>query len=106
MAPKSLILFIDRCSGGKKLYKLYDKIKYDINGLKISESISQSGNVLYDLTGVVNHSGTLQGGHYTANVRSVCNSKLWFYTSDSHTSPISVNAVIDKDSMILIYEKR
>jgi len=38
---------------------------------------------LYDLIGTVNHFGTLQSGHYVANVK---NGSKWYHCNDAHVS--------------------
>jgi ubiquitin C-terminal hydrolase len=38
---------------------------------------------LYDLVGTVNHFGTLQSGHYVANVM---NDTKWYHCNDAHVS--------------------
>ena len=40
-------------------------------------------NVLYDLFGTVNHFGTLQSGHYVANVKV---DEQWYHCNDAHVS--------------------
>ena len=43
--------------------------------------------VLYDLYGVSNHYGSLNGGHYTASCLNDID-KEWYYFDDSSVSPI------------------
>ena len=44
-------------------------------------STEETNKYSYQLTGVVHHSGTLTGGHYTASVRM--NDGTWLYCNDS-----------------------
>ena len=59
---------------------------------------------VYDLYGVCNHSGTTEGGHYTANVKNA-NGK-WYNYNDTHVSEIvnESNIITDK-SYCLFYRK-
>ena len=50
--------------------------------------VDQNTNTLYDLTGVVNHTGTLEGGHYTATCRNPRKSK-WFKFDDTDVSDLT-----------------
>ena len=44
--------------------------------------IVQEDNLIYDLYGVINHSGTLNGGHYTAQCYNE-EAKEWYGFNDS-----------------------
>lgn len=101
LGPKHLILYLNRCNAKNKynLSKFNHSVKYDIKGMKINKFI-------YNLSGCVNHSGSLKGGHYTANIKSIYKDDLWFYASDNSTSKISTNSVHSRNSIVLIYEKK
>ena len=62
----------------------------EANGLDLREYCSMSASVagrdcLYDLVSVCNHSGVLDGGHYTANCRvtSAPGGDLWLDFNDA-----------------------
>lgn len=57
----------------------------------------------YRLTGVVHHSGSLSGGHYTASVLDK-ETNRWNYYNDSSVYPIKEKHVRGKDAYILFYE--
>ncbi|KAM3678820.1 ubiquitin carboxyl-terminal hydrolase 16 isoform 3-T6 [Ammospiza maritima maritima] len=82
--------------------------------------------VLYSLYGVVEHSGTMRSGHYTAYVKMrAMNSHLsdlvlrgqsqasetepvkgqWFHISDTHVQPVSVSKVLSSQAYLLFYER-
>ncbi|KFQ06811.1 Ubiquitin carboxyl-terminal hydrolase 16 [Leptosomus discolor] len=83
--------------------------------------------VLYSLYGVVEHSGTMRSGHYTAyaKMRSMNNhlSDLvlrgqspqaletepvkgqWFHISDTHVQAVSVSKVLSSQAYLLFYER-
>lgn len=56
----------------------------------------------YDLRGVVNHYGTMESGHYTANCFSSIHSK-WHKFDDSQVSRIHPSRVLTKHAYILFF---
>eukprot|EP00730_Choanoeca_flexa_P015595 TRINITY_DN7194_c0_g1_i5.p1 TRINITY_DN7194_c0_g1~~TRINITY_DN7194_c0_g1_i5.p1 ORF type:complete len:714 (+),score=89.61 TRINITY_DN7194_c0_g1_i5:50-2191(+) len=57
--------------------------------LNVGNSDSKGSNTLrYELCGLVNHSGSLQGGHYTAQCKHACN-KQWYEYNDAIVEPIA-----------------
>ena len=61
--------------------------------------------VYYDLIGVSNHFGSLNGGHYTANCKNPESGK-WYNYNDSSVSGISNSQVVTPAAYILFYRKR
>ena len=67
--------------------------------------------MLYDLYGVVNHSGTLNFGHYTAKCFNVAENK-WYTYNDSMVSQIKTmfsdirEEVVTPAAYVLFYKKR
>ncbi|CAL9114355.1 unnamed protein product [Musa acuminata var. zebrina] len=68
----------------------------------------------YRLLGVVEHSGSVSGGHYIAYVRGERNNgkahqdknlPSWFYASDAHVREASLSEVLKCEAYILFYEK-
>lgn len=72
-------------------------------------------NCNYSLVGVVEHSGTMRGGHYIAYVRGGEKRKgttdidhvgsQWYYVSDQHVRQASIKEVLRCEAYILFYEK-
>ena len=74
-------------------------------------------DLIYDLYGVVNHSGTLNFGHYTANCFNEARQK-WLYYNDSSVSEIKPfnpatptdhhlkSEVVTAKAYILFYRRR
>ncbi|TIA95593.1 hypothetical protein E3P96_03805 [Wallemia ichthyophaga] len=56
----------------------------------------------YDLYAVTNHFGSLQSGHYTANVRS---GQDWFSCQDSRVGELSEKDVVSKHGYMLYYKR-
>lgn len=68
----------------------------------------------YHLVGVVEHSGTMRGGHYVAYVKGQRSrgkaekeegNSMWFYTSDAYVREVSLTDVLQSEAYILFYEK-
>ncbi|KAG5226696.1 ubiquitin carboxyl-terminal hydrolase [Salix suchowensis] len=70
---------------------------------------------VYRLLGVVEHLGTMRGGHYIAYVRGDKRNQgkgdeehggsVWYYASDAHVREVSLEEVLRCDAYLLFYEK-
>jgi ubiquitin C-terminal hydrolase len=84
---------------------------------------SGSGSTIYDLSGVVHHSGGINGGHYVAHVNSEWQggggggggggpesasgqSQSWMCFNDAHVSPISPKHIAGPSAYVLFYKLR
>eukprot|EP00667_Euglena_gracilis_P005729 EG_transcript_5770 len=56
----------------------------------------------YMLNGVINHMGTMEGGHYTAHCRSAANNQ-WYEFDDSRVTKVAETAVGGPAAYILFY---
>ena len=69
----------------------------------------QYGNMQYSLYGLVEHSGSLHGGHYVAHVKvkpsSADSKSKWYYVSDTQVSEAQQETVLRKQAYLLFYEK-
>ncbi|XP_019180959.1 PREDICTED: ubiquitin carboxyl-terminal hydrolase 2-like [Ipomoea nil] len=66
----------------------------------------------YRLLGVVEHSGTMRGGHYVAYLRGKKNTSqtengdfVWYYASDAYVREVSLEEVLRSEAYILFYEE-
>nr|DAD37069.1 TPA_asm: hypothetical protein HUJ06_007710 [Nelumbo nucifera] len=68
----------------------------------------------YSLVGVVEHSGTMRGGHYVAYVRgrkgrgktnNGDGEYTWYYASDAYVREVTLAEVLQSEAYILFYEK-
>ncbi|KAK9058456.1 hypothetical protein SSX86_023298 [Deinandra increscens subsp. villosa] len=63
----------------------------------------------YQLVGVVEHSGTMRGGHYVAYVKGVAkgnlDNSLWYHASDAYIREASLEEVLGCEAYILFYEQ-
>ena len=58
----------------------------------------------YDLYGICNHSGGVQGGHYTAFVKNA-NGK-WYLFNDSSISQVAENNIKTEKAYCFFYRKK
>ena len=75
-----------------------------------SNSTPYSGNhlqqpIIYDLYGVVNHYGTMGGGHYTAYCKNFLNNR-WYEFDDSRVSEIRSKDAVSENAYVLFYRLR
>ncbi|CAI9771169.1 unnamed protein product [Fraxinus pennsylvanica] len=63
---------------------------------------------VYRLVGVVEHLGTMRGGHYVAYVRSAKGENgdsVWYHASDAYVHEVSLEEVLRCEAYILFYEQ-
>ncbi|KAK4425241.1 Ubiquitin carboxyl-terminal hydrolase 2 [Sesamum alatum] len=62
---------------------------------------------IYRLVGVVEHSGSMRGGHYVAYVRGSKNSGdcVWYHASDAYVREASLEEVLRSEAYVLFYEE-
>ncbi|XP_022871466.1 ubiquitin carboxyl-terminal hydrolase 2-like isoform X1 [Olea europaea var. sylvestris] len=72
-------------------------------------SCAERGVYEYRLIGVVEHLGTLRGGHYVAYVRGGAKSEngdcMWYHANDAHVHAVSLEEVLRCEAYILFYEQ-
>ncbi|XP_064266571.1 ubiquitin carboxyl-terminal hydrolase 16 isoform X4 [Passer domesticus] len=134
LAPPILTLHLKRFQqAGFNLQKVNKHIKFpEVIDLapfctaKCKNVAEGNTKVLYSLYGVVEHSGTMRSGHYTAYVKMrAMNNHLsdlvlrgqsqasetepvkgqWFHISDTHVQPVSVSKVLGSQAYLLFYER-
>lgn len=67
----------------------------------ISYNLSEPPSTIYDLIGVVDHTGSLEGGHYTAVCKSMNNK--WNKYDDQDVNEISQSEVVSSKAYLLFY---
>ena len=123
--PSHLIIAIKRFDNhGLKKYS--NSVKYPVKGLDLTDIVKGKGSLdifnnkykekdnkdnknknknnekfVYDLYAVINHSGSMNFGHYTATIKF---KNKWFDISDSNVSP--TNNPISSQAYVLCYKKR
>jgi len=74
-----------------------------------NEQVTVPSVNLYSLYGVVNHSGGLNSGHYTAYTRLKQKDGErgnWYYISDSSFHQVTISEVLKSSAYILFYERK
>lgn len=102
--PPILIICLQRFKNG---VKNTEKIDFPLEGLDMSNYVKNGA--IYDLYGVVNHSGTLNFGHYTAQCFNQAHQK-WFNFNDSFVSEVSPSDlrddIVTPRAYVLFYQRR
>ncbi|ERE75544.1 ubiquitin carboxyl-terminal hydrolase 16 isoform X1 [Cricetulus griseus] len=135
LAPPVLTLHLKRFQqAGFNLRKVNKHIKFPeildlapFCTLKCKNVAEESTRVLYSLYGVVEHSGTMRSGHYTAYAKARTPSShlsnfvlhgdipqdcemestkgQWFHISDTHVQAVPVTKVLNSQAYLLFYER-
>ncbi|NXG79149.1 UBP50 hydrolase, partial [Baryphthengus martii] len=104
-APQIIIFHLKRFEWqGKYRKKLSTDIRYPLNNLDLSPYVSSPfyTDAEYSLCAVVNHSGFVDGGHYTAFCKhSVTGS--WYSFDDAHITKIPKSSVQTDTAYLLFY---
>ncbi|TSN21192.1 Ubiquitin carboxyl-terminal hydrolase 45 [Bagarius yarrelli] len=70
------------------------------------KSLGSGEQVLYSLYGIVEHSGSMRGGHYTAYVKAMSPSPgQWVYVSDTSVQTVPESRVLNSQAYLLFYEE-
>jgi len=103
--PKVLIITLNRFSPCGQ-YKLNNYIDFPLTDLDLSKYVSgyNAHKYRYDLYGVCNHSGNVNGGHYTAYVLNA--SDEWVYYNDTCVDVIDSGIVVSPQAYCLFYRKK
>lgn len=102
--PPVLMLRIERNSPDRDRPFILDK-KVDLNMTLDSRVFAKEAlqHRQYQLSGVVNHSGSQKSGHYWAFCYSETKGS-WYNINDAKVSHLSINDVSTKHSYILVYQ--
>lgn len=88
-----------------EVYKMNNNINFPLYGLNLEPHVAfpKNESYLYDLYGVVNHYGTMGGGHYTSYVKRMGD---WFDYNDSSVTQVTESQVKSNAAYILFYRRR
>jgi ubiquitin carboxyl-terminal hydrolase 2/21 len=101
--PKILPIHLKRFHFAKyKKEKITHNVKFPVKNLDLSEFVKESKDISvkdakYSLFAMVNHSGNLNAGHYTAECMNL-NNKKWYNFNDSMVKESHI--ISDKDTEI------
>lgn len=100
--PSTLIIHLKRFYSDGFYQKRQTFVDFPLENLdmKIYTPNRQQPHTVYDLCGVSNHYGTLEGGHYTAYCK---NGMKWYKYDDQDVSEISREDVRSANAYILFY---
>lgn len=86
------------------VHKVYTKKEYGIfDDATIDEPWVKKS--VYELYGIVTHSGSMSGGHYVAYVCYWYNGeRYWFYFSDSSYRKVKESTALSAEAYILFYK--
>ena len=102
--PNVLIIHLKRFNNANR--KVHIMVTTPINDVDFSPWVKgyNASDYVYDLFGTGNHSGSVFGGHYTANIRNA-NGK-WYSFNDTRVSEIPEHSVINQHTYCLFYRKK
>lgn len=107
--PPVLILHLKRFRmTSYQVVKMQNMVTYPLYDLDISDLVSfkdPNACYSYDLYGVVNHFGTMGGGHYTATVKNE-RTQEWLYYDDSSVKSYAESDVVNRSAYILFYRRK
>ena len=104
--PNILIITLNRFSidGLRRINKHVD---FPIDNLDLTQYVHgyNKESFVYDLYGVCNHMGSLQGGHYTAFVRNYANQ--WIHYDDETNQKVKdLSTLVSPSAYCLFYRKK
>ena len=81
-------------------------IDFPLTDLDLSKYIKgyDKKSYIYDLYGIINHSGSLMGGHYWSFIKNT-NDK-WYVFNDTIVKEIEVNKLVSPNAYCLLYKKK
>ena len=104
-APKNLIIVLKRFNNNNK--KIQDIVKFPLDNLDIGEYVVgyEKTSASYSLYAIVNHMGSVDGGHYTSCCLNTDNN--WYHFDDNVVSLVKdPNDMIKSSAYILFYKKK
>ena len=102
--PNILVITLKRYHNG--LRKIQNTVEFPLINLNMNKyyCYNKTEPVLYDCFGVCNHSGNVNGGHYTSFVKKYDNK--WYLYNDSCIKEVNDNNVVSEQAYCLFYRKK
>ncbi|KAL7077722.1 hypothetical protein ACQ4LE_003065 [Meloidogyne hapla] len=108
--PQILIIHLKRFSfNSGRFVKNEVDVHFDIESFDLapythSKSTFLQNKVEYNLFAVTNHTGTLNSGHYTSNVKNLQNENEWLHFDDENCTRIrNISSIVTKHAFLLYY---
>ena len=91
--------------------KLSTLVDFPVSSLDMSDFVVGGGcneDLKYDLYGVVDHMGSLGGGHYTAACLSSTSDGdgRWYNFNDRHVHAMYPDRIVSRNAYLLFYRRR
>tara|TARA_B100000963_G_C22620313_1_gene669600 strand:+ start:1565 stop:2569 length:1005 start_codon:yes stop_codon:yes gene_type:complete len=104
-SPKVLLIqlkrfdFLNAC-------KLQNNIKFPFHNLELSKYIEgyDKTESTYDLCGIIEHIGGINGGHYISHILN--SNKKWYTYNDENVKESSIESIKNRQAYILCYIKK
>ncbi|KAK7506620.1 hypothetical protein BaRGS_00002095 [Batillaria attramentaria] len=109
--PDILVLHLKRFKQtGMRRNKLNMLVNFPVDNLDMTTHVVQQGiqvrdDMVYDLIGVANHYGNMNGGHYTAFCKNTVDG-TWRNFDDRRVQALASDQVVTKSAYILFYQRR
>eukprot|EP00731_Ephydatia_muelleri_P019889 Em0012g714a len=107
--PNILMIYLKRFqtnfqSGGR--CKVHTHVTFPLRDFELSDDLmsesAKSAQLKYTLIAVINHTGDMKGGHYTAYGKR---NNEWFSFDDSTVECISEDGIVSRFAYVLFYQK-
>ena len=85
--------------------KISTFVDFPIDNLTLEAGEGGESNRSYSLYGVVNHTGSLEGGHYIAFSRNIEQNIGWQRYDDQDVSSASASEVVTQNAYVLFYKQ-
>ena len=108
-APPILIIHLKRFkiinNTRRKIDQFINFPLYDLDMSPFLSSQVGQGSQIYDLYGIINHYGSINGGHYISFIKNERTNQWWEY-DDSTVKQLGESQVRSKFAYILFYKRR
>ena len=101
--PNVLIILLKRYDNFNNKIQILVNCDNEINLSKYICGYNKN-SYIYELFGTANHSGTVQGGHYTANIKYL--DDKWYNIDDTFINQLNKNMIITRYTYCLFYRKK
>jgi len=107
--PEILVICLKKFEKTYSGMKKYSKnvsfsAELDLSRYILEKSGRENEDARYELYGAVQHSGSLNGGHYVCYVMKESGS--WYYISDSYFNKVNASAALNSDAYLLFYRRK
>lgn len=106
--PKILIIIVKRYKYTSRSMKLQQLLDFPLENLNLSKYIIgyDKNKYIYDLIGVCNHSGVVDGGHYTSFIKNQIDNN-WYLCNDTKINLVeNINHIITPKAYCLFYRMK